>query len=150
MWRDSWVSLVNAQLQVVTEYESLYDPIVGASDGHGRPTEPTPELQLHRTYNLKKAYDELQVEMLEEVTMIEEKIIKPATDARECLQPIRKTIKKRENKRLDYEKAQDRYTKLYRKPGRTPKEDGALVKCQDEMTRFGEVSSATIPLLLNL
>lgn len=139
LWRDSWVTLVSAQLQVVSEFESLYDPIVGATDGHGSVIAPTPEVMLQRTYNLKKAYDELKTELMEEIVMIEEKIIRPATDAREAINPIRKTIKKREGKRQEYEKALDKHTKLYRKTGRTPKEDAAMAKAQDELSKATEV-----------
>ncbi|KAK2067401.1 hypothetical protein P8C59_001148 [Phyllachora maydis] len=137
-WRDSWIALVGSQLHIVTEYEGLYDPIVGASDGHGQSLEPTPDLQLHRSYNLKNAYSELKIGLMEEIGMIEDQIVKPATDARDSINPIRKTIKKRENKRLDYDKAQEKYTKLYRKPGRSVKEDAALAKAQEEMSRAND------------
>ena len=135
------MALVGSQLQVVAEYEGLYDPIVGASDGHGRETAPTPELQLHRTFKLKEAYTELKDELLEEIGTIEERIIKPTTDARDAINPIRRTIKKRENKRLDYEKCQDRVSKLQKKPSKTAKDDVALAKAEDEMARAEEVSS---------
>lgn len=131
---------MGSQLHIVTEYEGLYDPIVGASDGHGQSLEPTPDLQLHRSYNLKNAYSELKIGLMEEIGMIEDQIVKPATDARDSINPIRKTIKKRENKRLDYDKAQEKYTKLYRKPGRSVKEDAALAKAQEEMSRANDVS----------
>ncbi|KAK4039579.1 hypothetical protein C8A01DRAFT_36451 [Parachaetomium inaequale] len=138
MWRDSWTALVNTQLQVVTEYEGLYDPIAGASDGQSRHAVPTPQLQLERTFKLKKAYTDLKAELVEEMIIIEDHILKPATDARECIAPIRKTIKKRENKRSDYEKTQDKALKLQRKPGRTPKEDAALAKADAEMSRAAD------------
>ena len=140
MWRDSWAALTNTQLQVVTEYEGLYDPIAGASDGQSRHAVPTPQLQLERTFKLKKAYTELKAELVEEMALIEEQILKPATDARTCIAPIRKTIKKRENKRVDYEKAQDKTLKLQRKPGRNPKEEAALAKADAEMSRAADVS----------
>lgn len=146
MWRDSWAALVSHQLQVVTEYEGLYDPIVGASDGQSRQAVPTPPLQLERTFKLKKAYTELKSELLEEMILIEDHVLKPATDARNCIAPIRKTIKKRENKRVDYEKAQERALKLQRKPGRTPKEDAALVKADAEMSRAADVRSSPATL----
>jgi hypothetical protein len=140
MWRDSWASLANNQLQVVTEYEALYDPIVGAADGQtARRAVQTPELQLQRTFSLKKAYTELQAELIEEIAMIDDHVMKPAADARDCILPIRKTIKKREDKRLDYEKTQEKTLKLQRKPGRTPKEDAALAKADAEMSRAAEV-----------
>jgi len=138
MWRDSWAALTNTQLQVVTEYEGLYDPIAGASDGQSRHAVPTPQLQLERTFQLKKAYTELKAELVEEMALIEEQILKPATDARTCIAPIRKTIKKRENKRVDYEKAQDKTLKLQRKPGRNPKEETALAKANAEMSRAAD------------
>ncbi|KAK5656552.1 hypothetical protein OQA88_4531 [Cercophora sp. LCS_1] len=138
LWRESWLSLLHSQFQMVTEFEALYDPIVGATDGLGRETAPTPQLLLERTFKLKEEYSALKAELLTEVTVIEERVLKPATDAREYIAPIRKTIKKRENRRLDYEKVQDKSTKLQRKPGRTPKEDAALAKLEDEMSRAAD------------
>ncbi|KAH6630103.1 hypothetical protein B0J18DRAFT_454403 [Chaetomium sp. MPI-SDFR-AT-0129] len=138
MWRDSWTALTSTQLQIVTEYEGLYDPIAGASDGQSRHAVPTPELQLERTFKLKEAYAELNTELSGEMGLIEEHILKPATDARASIAPIRKTIKKRENKRLDYEKAQDKALKLQRKPGRNAKDEAALAKANAELSRAGE------------
>ncbi|KAK3899314.1 hypothetical protein C8A05DRAFT_37076 [Staphylotrichum tortipilum] len=138
MWRDSWDSLASSQLQIFTEYEGLYDPIVGASDGQSRNAVPTPPLQLERTFKLKTAYAELKTDFVEELGMIEERVMKPATDARESIAPIRKTIKKRENKRVDYEQAQEKALKLQRKSPRTPKEDAALAKADAEVARAGE------------
>ncbi|KAK4188992.1 hypothetical protein QBC35DRAFT_450747 [Podospora australis] len=138
LWKDSWDALMNSQLQIVTEFESLYDPVVGATDGHGREAIPTPKQQLARSFRLREVYSDLRTELLQDITAIEERIIRPGTDARTLIAPIRKTIKKRENKRLDYEKAQDKVTKLQRKPGRTPKEDASLSKYHDEMTRAAD------------
>ncbi|RYP70468.1 hypothetical protein DL769_004957 [Monosporascus sp. CRB-8-3] len=138
-WRDSWVSLVHTQLGLVTEYEGLWDPIVGASDGHGKPAAPTPELQLQRTFKLREAYAELRTDLLEEIALIDSRIINPSTDVRACITPMRKVIKKRENKRLDYEQAQDKANKLQRKIGRSPKDEKALAKAEDDMGRAQEV-----------
>ncbi|OTA58637.1 hypothetical protein K449DRAFT_436586 [Hypoxylon sp. EC38] len=137
-WRESWISLAIAQLGIVTEFDGLWDPIVGASDGHGKPAVPTPDLQLERTLRLKEAYTELKAELLDEVNLIESTIIRPATDARDYIAPLRKTIKKRENKRLDYEKCQDKANKLQRKSGRTPKEEASLAKAEAEVARTAE------------
>lgn len=138
-WREAWISLVNSQLGIATEYEGLYDPIVGATDGHGKEMIPTPESQLQRTLRLCEVYRELKDELMEEIGQIEPRVIKPATDARDCIQPIRKTIKKRENKRLDYEKQQDKVNKLARKSSKTPKEESQLVKAQEDMNNLAEV-----------
>lgn len=137
--RDSWVNLGTSQWAIVKEYEGLYDPIVGATEGHGRPSVTTPKQQLDRTFKLREAYSDLKDELIEEVVAIDVQVIRPATEARDFLQPIRKTIKKRENKRLDYEKAEDKVKKLQKKSGRTPKEDAALSKAEFEMQCASEV-----------
>lgn len=126
------------------EFEGLYDPIAGATEGPRRPSEPTSDLQLSRTFALREAYAELKDELLQEVAGIDAQVIRPAADARDYIQPIRKTIKKRENKRLDYEKAQDKVKKLQKKVDRTPKEDVALVKVETDMAITGEVCAPAL------
>lgn len=132
------MNLSSAQLGVVTEYDGLWDPIVGASEGLGKLAAPTPELQLERALRLKEVYAELKLDLLEELDLIETRVVNPASRAREYIDPMRKTIKKRENKRLDYEKVQDKTTKLQRKPGRTPKDQASLAKLESELTRLAE------------
>ncbi|CAI4218379.1 unnamed protein product [Parascedosporium putredinis] len=108
-----------AQLGAATEYVTLYDPIVGASDGHGRRAEPTPEPLLIRSFNLRQAYSDIKDDLVSEMAAFDSDVIKPGNDARDAIQPLRRTIKKRENKRLDYEKQQEKTQKLQRKPGKS-------------------------------
>ncbi|KAI1771648.1 hypothetical protein F4818DRAFT_444976 [Hypoxylon cercidicola] len=137
-WRESWISVVMAQLGIVAEFDGLWDPVVGASDGHGKLAAPTPDLQLERTLKLKEAYTDLKAEVLEEIALIDSTIIRPAADVRDFIAPLRKTIKKRENKRLDYEKCQEKVNKLQRKGGRNPKEEAALAKAESEEARTAD------------
>jgi len=138
-WKDAWTSLASSQLQLVAEFEGLYDPIVGASEGSRRQTTPTPQLQLERTFRLKKEYKELKTELLGEIGLIEEHVIRPAAEARKFIAPVRKTIGKRENKRLAYEKLQDKAIKIQRKPCRTTKDEAALAKLEVELSKAAEV-----------
>lgn len=133
--------MATSQWAIVKEYEGLYDPIVGASEGHARSGTVTPQLQLDRTFKLSGAYSDLKDELIGEVTAIDSQVIRPATEARDYIQPLRKTIKKRENKRLGYEKAQDKVKKLQKKTGRTPKEEAQLSKVEFEMSCASEVST---------
>ncbi|KAI1851971.1 hypothetical protein JX265_008223 [Neoarthrinium moseri] len=137
-WHESWVALTNSQLGIVTEYEGLYDPIEGTGRTNARTAATTPELQLNRTFALKAAYTDFRTDLFEEIGQIESNIIKPASDARDCLAPLRKTIKKRENRRLDYDKAQEKAVKLQRKPGKSPKEEAALAKAEEEVARAAD------------
>jgi amphiphysin len=125
---------------MVAQFEELYNPIIGAtSDGYGHEPALTPQLQLDRTSHLKRAYDELKTDLLDEVNMVDMRIIRPATDAKECIQPLKKTIKKRENKRLDYERHHDRVVGASKKAQRSEREDAALVKMEAELAKATDV-----------
>ncbi len=99
----------------------------------------TPHAQLDRSIELKQAYTELKGDLLEEVNMTDIRIIKPATEAKECIQPIKKTIKKRENKRLDYERYFDRVNNAAKKQKRSEREDAALAKAEIELSKATDV-----------
>jgi amphiphysin len=124
----------------VTLYEELYDPIVGASDGHGHEPVMTSRQQLDRTRKLQGVYADLKTDLLEEVAMMDARIIKPATEAKDCLQPLRKTIKKRENKRVDWERYIDKVNTLQsKKLKRTDRENVALAKAEEELAGAADV-----------
>lgn len=134
------MSILTIQFGTVSLFEELYDPIVGASDGHGHEPALTPQSQIDRTTRLKEAYGELKTDLLEEVIMVDARIIKPAGDAKDFLQPLRKTIKKRENKRVDWERHMDKVNSLQaKKLKRTDRENVALAKAEEEMARSSEV-----------
>lgn len=147
--RDSWHRMTMAQLGAATEYVTLYDPIVGASDGHGRRAEPTPEPLLIRSFNLRQAYSDIKDDLVSEMAAFDLDVIKPGNDARDAIQPLRRTIKKRENKRLDYEKQQEKTQKLQRKPGKSVKEDLQMQKAEEDLQRLEEVGKSNpIPCFL--
>lgn len=120
-------------------FEELYNPIVGTSDLHRDDPALTPQLQLDRTVKLKDACAELKTELMEEVIMMDSRVIRPATDAKEYLQPIRKTIKKRENKRLDWERYIDKVNTASKKMKRSDRENAALAKAEQELAMASDV-----------
>jgi hypothetical protein len=60
----------------------------------------TPEETVDRTKRLVAEYGELRTDLLDEVNMVDERMIKPAVEARDYLQPMKKIIKKREDKKV--------------------------------------------------
>lgn len=88
---------------------------------------------------MKEAYAELKTDLLDEVGMMDSRVIRPATDAKEYLQPIRKTIKKRENKRLDWERYTDKFNNANKKLKRSDRENAALVKAEEDLSRAADV-----------
>lgn len=100
----------------------------------------TSDAQLDRTAKLKVVYADLKTDLLEEVAMMDARIIKPATDAKDFLQPLRKTIKKRENKRVDWERYIDKVNTLQsKKLKRTDRENAALAKAEEDLAGAADV-----------
>jgi hypothetical protein len=85
----------------VNEFEGMYAPIVGAADSYsGHQPVHTPEDTVTRTAKLKEEYHELKNDLMDEVNSVEVKIIKPSLDTRDSLSLMRKTIKKREDRKV--------------------------------------------------
>lgn len=100
-WRDAWSSLLIHQNRMLAEFNALYAPILGSSDSSTGPkAAPTPRETLARTNKLREQYEELRRELLADITAVDERMIKPATQAREYLIPMKKTIKKRDDRKV--------------------------------------------------
>lgn len=82
----------------------MYSPIAASDDTYsGHEPVLTPKSTMDRTTKLQEVYLELRNDLLEEVNMVETRIIKPATDAKAWIQPLRKVIKKRGDKKVCYQ-----------------------------------------------
>jgi amphiphysin len=121
---------------MVTEFENLYKPIPVPSDiaAAKKPAE-TPQETIERVMRLREAYYELKSDMIEEVNAIERRLIGPAKDAQASLKPMKKVIKKREDKKLDYERYKSRADTLQQKSKRSERENTALSKHEADLAR---------------
>ena len=79
----------------------MYAPIIGANEEYeGHVPVITDEYTMARTAKLQTTYDELRTDLLEEVNLVDTRIIRPATEAKDCIQPMKKVIKKREDRKV--------------------------------------------------
>ncbi|CAM1501575.1 Fc.00g035590.m01.CDS01 [Cosmosporella sp. VM-42] len=134
----AWYDYSVFQTAIVNGFQELYDPIVGTTDENDglRPMARTPRHVMDRTNNLYEAYAGLQDELSVEITSIESQLLRPAIEAKDMISPFRVVIKKRDNKRVDYDCAHDKVMKLRRKPNRSPKEDAQLSKAEDDLANL--------------
>ena len=49
---------------------------------------------------MRDEYEDLKKDLMEEVNMVDTRMIKPAQDAKDYLHPLKKTIKKREDRKV--------------------------------------------------
>lgn len=100
-WRDSWRDILGTQERLINTWAQMYAPIIGGNDeyqGHIPVTTPSPIMG--RTSKLQRNYEELRTDLLEEINNVELRIIKPAQEAKDCIQPLKKVIKKRGDRKV--------------------------------------------------
>jgi hypothetical protein len=85
---------------MLIEFDTLYSPIIGAAEPSSHTPVLTPDATLARTAKLKAEYEDLRKELIEELAAIDLRMIDPASQARECLLPFKKIIKKRDDRKV--------------------------------------------------
>ncbi|KAF2641141.1 hypothetical protein P280DRAFT_468807 [Massarina eburnea CBS 473.64] len=135
-WRDAWTNILNHQLAAVEIMHNIYKPLGAKGGDFGTQTHSdTPPETLERCVRLVEAFGELKTDMMEEVKDIERKLILPAKLARDALKPMKKAIKKREDKKIDYERYKSRAEALQKKKTRSDRENQALGRHEGDVAR---------------
>lgn len=138
------------QHRLCTEFDTLYAPIKGAGDDyHGHQAVETPEHIVSRTARIKAEYEDLKRDLTEEINMVETRMIRPAMDAKDSLSIMKKTIKKREDRKLDYERYQNRVDSGLKKTKRSERDNTNLAKAQSDLERATELYEAADENLRN-
>ncbi|ORY05162.1 hypothetical protein BCR34DRAFT_572174 [Clohesyomyces aquaticus] len=135
-WRDAWTDILSHQLNSVEQFHTLYKPLgaKGADYSSHAPAETPPET-LQRCEQLHVAFTELKTDMAEELADVERKLVNPAKLARDALKPMKKTIKERDKKKIDYERYKSRAETLQRKTNRSDRENIALNKHEADLAK---------------
>jgi hypothetical protein len=85
---------------MLVEFENLYAPIIGSTEPTSHTPVPTPEATLARATKLKTEYEDLTKDILHDLAAIDQQMIAPASQAKECLVPLKKAIKKRDDRKV--------------------------------------------------
>ncbi|ROT37745.1 BAR-domain-containing protein [Sodiomyces alkalinus F11] len=132
---------INAMLQHQLEFskaiQEIYKPISGrVSDPDSMKIEGNPE-GIRACEEYEAVVKDLQETLAPELEMIENRVIRPATELLDVIKAIRKTSLKREHKRLDYDRRRATLKKLQEKKERNAKDEKAIWKAE------GDVETAT-------
>lgn len=129
--------MLNHQIEFSQAMTEIYKPISGRmSDPDSIKPEGNPEgIQACEEY--EAIVKELQETLAPELEMIDTRVVRPANELLDVIKVIRKTVVKREHKRLDYDRHRATLKKLQDKKERNAKEEKAMWKAE------GEVESAT-------
>ncbi|KAF2456308.1 hypothetical protein BDY21DRAFT_322520 [Lineolata rhizophorae] len=135
-WKVAWTGILTHQANVAHEFDFLYQPIHVAGEG-ATPHQPvaTPEEVARRAMALRNAQEELRTDMAEQLEAMDGRLIGPALEARDAMQPMKKVMKKREDKKLDYERYKSRVEALQKKSRLSERENVALAKHESDLAR---------------
>ncbi|KAK7548061.1 hypothetical protein IWX49DRAFT_613765 [Phyllosticta citricarpa] len=144
-WRDAWSQILNHEHMLVCEFDALYKPInaVGEISNSGHVPSETPRETAERTAKLKNLYTDLKNDLNEDISLIDQRLLRPMQNARQSIKPMFKSMQKREDKKLDYERYKSRAEKLENSANRSARDDSALAKHRIDMDRtFTEFEAA--------
>jgi hypothetical protein len=134
-WREAWISILTHQARLFNELEGLYQPILGAGpDYQGHEPVETDEHTIARTARMRQECEELKNDLGQDLSMVDTQMIKPAQDAKDHLHSFKKTIKKREDKKLDFERYQNRVDTANKKSKPSDRDRATLTKAEADLS----------------
>lgn len=136
-FRDAWEGILSSQISVAAEFETLYKPLEVTEGNQGS---ITPQQYLTKTGGLRATYARLQADLRSETEMIDAKLLRPATEARNSILLLKPVIKKREDCKLDYERFHSRVEHAQKKDIKSPKEEAALARHEMDLADATAVS----------
>jgi len=118
---------------MAAELEVLYRPI-NVPDFPDQPN-TTPKAYLDKSRDYRVSYGGLESDLQQETGWIQTKLLYPAMEAKEAMAPLKKTIKKREDYKLDYERYQSRTDHARQKGTKSARDEAALAKHEGDLTQ---------------
>lgn len=133
-WRNGWDDILKLQYDTTEAFATLYKPIEPSNDPEQRHTPSiTPQEYIQKCVGLQKVYSDMKIDLQQEITLIDNKVIRPVNEAKGAMKSLQKTIKHRENMKLDYERYLSRAEHARKKGTKTPKDEAALAKHESDL-----------------
>ncbi|KAK4546533.1 hypothetical protein LTR36_001750 [Oleoguttula mirabilis] len=139
LWRNGWEDILKLQYDASEAFAALYkpiDPIMPGDEAEMRhaPAQ-TPAKYVQKCLGLQKLYSALKEDLQQEIGLIDKKLVAPAEEAKAATKSLAKTLKHRENMKLDYERYLSRAEHARRKEMRSMKEEAALAAHEDNLAQ---------------
>ncbi|KAF2722266.1 hypothetical protein K431DRAFT_284219 [Polychaeton citri CBS 116435] len=136
LYRNQWEEILNNQFTFALALFELYKPVDPAQypEQRHQPSE-TPQRIIQRSQILQKEYADLRNDLNTELDLINTRLIQPVEHAKVQIKPIHKTIKHRENMKLDYERYLSRAEHVRQKESRSVKDETALATHESNLAQ---------------
>ncbi|KAJ9156135.1 BAR domain-containing protein [Pleurostoma richardsiae] len=130
---DAINGMLSHQIEFSKAMTEIYKPISGRmSDPDSMKIEGNPE-GIRACEEYEAVVKDLQETLAPELEMIESRVINPANELLDVIKVIRKTVTKREHKKLDYDRHRATLKKLQEKKEKTIKDEKAMWKAEGDV-----------------
>ncbi|CCH58056.1 hypothetical protein TBLA_0A02570 [Henningerozyma blattae CBS 6284] len=125
--------MLTHQIGFAKAMEEIFKPISGRmSDPNATIQEDNPQ-GIEASEQYRAIVADLQVTLKPDLTLVEEKVVKPCQELLKVITYIRKMATKRNHKKLDLDRRLNAVTKIENKKEQKPKDEERLYKAQAEM-----------------
>ncbi|CAG8785881.1 9661_t:CDS:2, partial [Dentiscutata erythropus] len=154
-FRDGVSNMLNHQANFADLLVELYNPITpeGATEGAVTRRTKTPAQTMKAAEEYAKLMSNVRDTILAELDSVDRRIIIPATEFLDVIKLIKKTVTKREHKKVDYDRFQNSVKKLKDKKDKSLSEEKQLHKYEDQLERatqeyehYNELLKKELPL----
>lgn len=152
-FKSTWKDLCETQVKAGKKFVLLYEPI--GEEGVYSLTQKTPESQTRAIQGYLAVVKEVEATIIPMLEEFEAPFVAKCKGAKECIDAVQKAFKKREHKKVDFDRASNTVEKLFRKTDPSEKEQQALAKAEEELETATEVFHAqdekvksTVPIVV--
>jgi len=127
-WRNAWAAILKSQHAVRKAFTTLYQPIepTGVTGERRHHDQPTPANYTNKCLALQKETSECAGDLIQDLEEVTQKLLAPVEDVKQRTKLLHKTLKHRENMKLDYERYLSRVEHARNKNSRSAKDEQTL------------------------
>ncbi|KAK9244178.1 hypothetical protein V1506DRAFT_335606 [Lipomyces tetrasporus] len=135
-FRDSWIAILSAQVAIAKHFDTLYQPI--PENDPTKPVQETPKVTLEAVIKYKEVLVEVQNAVLPMLDSIDRMVVQRCATMKGYIDTIKKALKKREHKKIDYDRHTNTVEKLQKKSKLSEKDETSLERSQKELEKATE------------
>ncbi|RIA95020.1 hypothetical protein C1645_758614 [Glomus cerebriforme] len=149
-FRDGVSHMLNHQANISDILVELYSPIVGKNETESTVRRITTPVQtMNAVEEFQSTMNELRDILLPELDRIDGIVVLPSKDFIDIVKLIKKTITKREHKKVDFDRYTTTVKKLQGKKDRSSNDEKSLIKAEESLTKATEEYNHYNELLKN-
>ncbi|KAK9366880.1 hypothetical protein V1509DRAFT_628203 [Lipomyces kononenkoae] len=135
-FRDSWISILSAQVAISRHFGTLYEPI--PEEDPCKPVQETPTITMAAVIKYKEVLVEVQNAVLPMLDSIDRMVVQRCVTMKGYIDTIKKALKKREHKKIDYDRHTNAVEKLQKKSTLNDKDASNLERIQKDLDKATE------------